>query len=100
MFSRSKIVYFSIILCSLISASWSVRRNEETYTNDWLVKIEGGVAVADLIARKHGFINRGQVMKFVDFLPLNYDNFNNRSMMWKIGIILYMWHPHDGPEEV
>ena len=57
-----KFLYLSVILCSIISTSWSVRGGEETYTNDWLVKIEAGPAVADLIARKHGFINRGQVI--------------------------------------
>ena len=64
MFSRCKIVYISIILYSVISASWSVRGSEGTYTNDWLVKIEGGPVVADLIAKKHGFINRGQVILY------------------------------------
>ena len=59
--SRYKFLYISITLCSIISSSWSVRGSEETFTNDWLVKIEGGPSVADLIARKHGFINRGQV---------------------------------------
>lgn len=57
-----KFLYVSIVLCSIISTSWSVRGREETFTNDWLVKIEAGPAVADLIARKHGFINRGQVI--------------------------------------
>ena len=68
MFSRCKIVYVCIILYSVISASWSVRGSEGTFTNDWLVKIEGGSVVADLIAKKHGFINRGQVIsRFIDF---------------------------------
>ena len=62
---RYKFLYLSIILSSIIS-SWSVRGSEETFTNDWLVKIEGGPSVADLIARKHGFINRGQVIHVLD----------------------------------
>lgn len=32
-----------------------------TYTNDWGVRIDAGIDVADAIAAKHGFINIGQV---------------------------------------
>ena len=31
------------------------------YTNSWAVEVNGGKQVADDIARKHGFINKGQV---------------------------------------
>uniref|UniRef100_A0A673X1V4 Furin (paired basic amino acid cleaving enzyme) b n=1 Tax=Salmo trutta TaxID=8032 RepID=A0A673X1V4_SALTR len=34
---------------------------EEVYTNTWAVHIEGGPQEADRIARKHGFINHGNV---------------------------------------
>ena len=71
-----KFIYLSVILCSIISTSWSVRGSEETFTNDWVVKIEGGPSVADLIARKHGFINRGQVIYILlDFSILKYNTF-------------------------
>jgi len=50
------------LLFSLITiASWAANENEGTYTNDWLVRIEGGRSVADEVASRHGFINRGQV---------------------------------------
>ena len=101
MFSYRSIVYFNIILCSVISASWSVRGSEQAFTNDWVVKIEGGPAVADLIARKHGFINKGQVIYITGFIrPRKYYNLNNRLMIWNTGTILYMRRPQEDPEEV
>lgn len=33
----------------------------EVYTNTWAVHVPGGPTVADGIAKKHGFINHGQV---------------------------------------
>lgn len=34
---------------------------QKVYTNTWAVHIPGGPAVADSLARKHGFLNLGQV---------------------------------------
>lgn len=34
---------------------------QEVFTNTWAVHISGGPAVADRLARKHGFLNQGQV---------------------------------------
>lgn len=34
---------------------------EKVFTNTWAVHIPGGPAVADRVARKHGFLNLGQV---------------------------------------
>lgn len=36
-------------------------RAQKVYTNTWAVHIPGGPAVADRLARKHGFLNLGQV---------------------------------------
>lgn len=36
-------------------------RDQKVYTNTWAVHIPGGPAVADSLARKHGFLNLGQV---------------------------------------
>lgn len=36
-------------------------RAQKVYTNTWAVHIPGGPAVADSLARKHGFLNLGQV---------------------------------------
>ena len=35
--------------------------SDDVYTNSWAVEVNGGKEVADNIARKHGFINKGQV---------------------------------------
>lgn len=34
---------------------------QQVFTNTWAVHISGGPAVADRLARKHGFLNQGQV---------------------------------------
>lgn len=34
---------------------------QKVFTNTWAVHIPGGPAVADRVARKHGFLNQGQV---------------------------------------
>lgn len=34
---------------------------QKVFTNTWAVHIRGGPAVADRLARKHGFLNQGQV---------------------------------------
>nr|KAF6399209.1 furin, paired basic amino acid cleaving enzyme [Molossus molossus] len=34
---------------------------QEVFTNTWAVHIPGGPAVADRLARKHGFLNQGQI---------------------------------------
>lgn len=36
-------------------------RGQKIFTNTWAVHISGGPAVADSVARKHGFHNLGQV---------------------------------------
>ncbi|XDA85795.1 hypothetical protein R6Z07F_015545 [Ovis aries] len=36
-------------------------RGEKVFTNTWAVHIPGGPAVADRVARKHGFLNLGQI---------------------------------------
>ena len=35
----------------------------EFYTNSWAVEVAGGPAAADSVARRHGFLNLGQVTK-------------------------------------
>lgn len=36
-------------------------QGQQVFTNTWAVHISGGPAVADRLARKHGFLNQGQV---------------------------------------
>ena len=37
--------------------------DKHIFTNDWAVEVFGGPAVANAIAKKHGFENRGQVSR-------------------------------------
>lgn len=36
-------------------------RGSPRYLNSWAVEVKGGRGVADDLAKKHGFVNRGQV---------------------------------------
>lgn len=49
------LLYLALELTAELTAA------EEVYTNTWAVHIEGGPQEADRIARKHGFINHGNV---------------------------------------
>ena len=41
---------------------FSVTTEEEAlFSNSWAVEIRGGHVIADRLASKHGFVNRGQV---------------------------------------
>lgn len=39
--------------------------DEEEFTNSWVVEIRGGDEEADSIAKEHGFVNKGQVVKLL-----------------------------------
>ena len=53
MFKLSVFVFCIVLLC--------VSAKEEVYSNSWAVEVKGGHHVADALAKKHGFINKGQV---------------------------------------
>ena len=46
------------VVLVLIVASKSAK---PSYSNSWAVEVRGGPEVANELARKHGFVNRGQV---------------------------------------
>ena len=50
-----------IVLVGVLGLGWS---GEETvFTNSWAVEVKGGSHVADQLAEKHGFINKGLVKR-------------------------------------
>lgn len=49
--------------CVLGTVVLAIRRKEPLYSNEFAVHIPTGKEVADTIASKHGFLNRGQVSK-------------------------------------
>lgn len=49
-------VIFAIICCFAICVD-----GHSLYTDSWAVEINGGRRIADKIAKKHGFINAGEV---------------------------------------
>ena len=46
------------VFCTVL---FYVSAREEVYSNSWAVEVRGGHHVADALAKKHGFINKGQV---------------------------------------
>lgn len=47
-----------LLVACLISL---VSSDDALFSNSWAVEIRGGPDIADMLARKHGFANRGQV---------------------------------------
>ncbi|MBN3314109.1 FURI1 protein, partial [Atractosteus spatula] len=72
------LLLFGTLLVFLASA---VRPPTEpkVYTNTWAVHISGGMEQADLIARKHGFINHGNI--FGDYYHFQHRAVVKRSVM-------------------
>ncbi|XP_046890414.1 furin (paired basic amino acid cleaving enzyme) b isoform X1 [Hypomesus transpacificus] len=50
----------------------------QVYTNTWAVRIQGGPEQADLVARKHGFVNHGNV--FGDYYHFRHHSVAKRSL--------------------
>uniref|UniRef100_A0A9L0SZM5 furin n=1 Tax=Equus caballus TaxID=9796 RepID=A0A9L0SZM5_HORSE len=53
-------------------------RGQKVFTNTWAVRIAGGPAVADSVARKHGFLNLGQI--FSDYYHFWHRAVTKRSL--------------------
>ena len=50
-----------VATCIAIVSSTANDAPKPLYTNSWAVEIEGGHSVAENLAVKYGFINKGQV---------------------------------------
>lgn len=62
-------VIFGVVLI-LVTSRFSLGEDTVLFSNSWAVEIRGGVGVADRIARRHGFINKGQVSLSMKRPPL------------------------------
>ena len=54
------IVFVCLFFSSVFSGSVGVEE-EAVFSNSWAVEVKGGRHVADRLAEKHGFINKGLV---------------------------------------
>ena len=45
---------------------FSITDEEITYLNSWAVQIKGSIDIANVVAEKYGFVNRGKVGLFVN----------------------------------
>ena len=52
-------IYPTVLILLVIGTV--ITATENKYTNEWVIKLEGGNEAADQLALKHGFINLGQV---------------------------------------
>ncbi|XP_030620829.1 furin (paired basic amino acid cleaving enzyme) a [Chanos chanos] len=71
----------SLLLASLLILSNSVTRlsqGQKVYTNTWAVHITGGEEEANRVARKHGFINHGNI--FGDYYHFRHRRVVKRSL--------------------
>lgn len=50
-----------IVLVGLLGLGWC--EEETVFSNSWAVEVKGGSHIADQLAEKHGFINKGLVRK-------------------------------------
>lgn len=55
------IVIYASVFFGLVVVKCAQQRNKPIYSNEFAVHIPEGSEVADVIAAKHGFVNRGQV---------------------------------------
>ncbi|KAM6961384.1 LOW QUALITY PROTEIN: furin (paired basic amino acid cleaving enzyme) b [Aplochiton taeniatus] len=62
----------------LTTAAWKRTDAGDVYTNTWAVHIRGGPEEADRIARKHGFVNHGNV--FGDYYHFRHPRVLKRSL--------------------
>ena len=56
------------VLCILSTSLIGCHGNspeEVVYSNSWAVEVKGGHHVANELARKHGFVNKGQVCRTI-----------------------------------
>ncbi|KAG7468152.1 hypothetical protein MATL_G00139860 [Megalops atlanticus] len=53
-------------LLVLLTSAVRPSAGQKIYTNTWAVHVTGGAEEADRIARKHGFINHGNVSRLSD----------------------------------
>jgi len=51
------------LVCLFLLSEFCIADEEVFFSNSWAVEVAGGVVAANEIARKHGFINKGQVSK-------------------------------------
>ncbi|KAK3097564.1 hypothetical protein FSP39_010877 [Pinctada imbricata] len=59
-----------VIFCDIVSCN---------YLNQYAVHIRGGRSVADAVARKHGFINGGQIGELEDYYLFHHHGIKKRS---------------------
>lgn len=65
---------------------------EHLFSNSWAVEVRGGQGAADELAKKHGFVNKGQVRLVVLFVMSIRKLFVFRLEISLLCIILFMYY--------
>lgn len=60
-FTMSPKLLYVFCLIVLIDVAWC--EEDHVFSNSWAVEVKGGSYIADQLAKKHGFINKGLVRK-------------------------------------
>uniref|UniRef100_A0A6Q2Y3G6 P/Homo B domain-containing protein n=1 Tax=Esox lucius TaxID=8010 RepID=A0A6Q2Y3G6_ESOLU len=85
-------------LSTALKSSSGLTTGGEVFTNTWAVHIEGGPQEADRVARKHGFINHGNV--FRDYYHFWHRTVVKRSLSGHRGIhIRLQKEPRSNPSQ-
>jgi hypothetical protein len=58
-----------VLLVIMVTVTVICRADEQHFSRQWAVHIEGGGQVADSIASKHGFVNLGEVSCSPSYQP-------------------------------
>lgn len=60
---RVRVTVFIVLI--VLGLGWC--EDDTVFSNSWAVEVKGGSHVADQLAEKHGFVNKGMVSEFVQF---------------------------------
>lgn len=59
--SMNGVIQFLLTILVVCSCKQGMKDELADFSNSWAIEVRGGLEIADEIAKKHGFINKGQV---------------------------------------
>ena len=77
-----------IVLVVFLGLGWC--EEEMVFSNSWAIEVKGGSHVADQLAEKHGFINKGLVRKTLNLYSLTVILLHSRLAVLRMCIILFI----------
>uniref|UniRef100_A0AAY4BH94 Peptidase S8 pro-domain domain-containing protein n=1 Tax=Denticeps clupeoides TaxID=299321 RepID=A0AAY4BH94_9TELE len=78
------LLHFGAVLLLTAASTETAAGSKGVYTNTWAVHVRGGAGEAERIARKHGFVNHGNV--FGDYYHFQHRSVAKRSLSAHQGV--------------